>query len=429
MFETLKKPLYRLLRSTEKYTKTDMVHFFSANFWLNFSRIISVGTGMTLTVAFANLLTPEQFGTYKYVIAAAGLFATFSLNGLTIAVTRAAAQGKFHVIPAVVRSGALWSMPASIAAFGVSVYYFSQGNNDLGFAFLFIAINNSFSNGIGTTKGVWFAAGKFKVGTLLGLPKIIVPFIIILLTIVITENIVWILLAYFLSNLLLSFFGYWLMEWWFKIKKSKEDVSDTIKFGKQMTVLGFLQLASGQIDQLLLWHFVGPVGLATYALALGPVREAQGLLNNFLTVLFPKIASKTESEVHTTLPTRLWQMFFVSAALTVLYIATVPFLFTYLFPKYMAAVVVSQVLALTILFQLKGIVDVFFTAHGKVWDRSRVILISQAIEFGLFLGLIPFLGLWGAVTATVLSEIVAAIIYILIYIKARSESKKKELGL
>jgi O-antigen/teichoic acid export membrane protein len=402
-----------------------MVHFFSANFWLNVSRILSVGTGMILTVAFANLLSPEAFGTYKYVIAAAGLVASFSLNGLGVAVTRAVAQGKFHVIPASVRSGALWTIPASVAAFGVGVYYFSQGNGALGFAFLFIAINNSFAAGLGVTKGVWYAAGQFKAGTITGIPKIFVPFIVILLTILYTKNVVWILLAYFFSNLLLSFFGYLFMLWWFKIRKSYADVPETLRYGKQISALGFFQIVGGQLDQLLLWHFVGPVGLAVYALAFGPVREVQNLLSNFLTVLFPKIANKTKAEVHSTLPTRLRQMFAVSILVTCLYIATVPFLFTYLFPKYMEAVLISQILALTIVFQSRNVIDTYYMAHGEIWSRSRIIIISQVVDFALLLVLIPFFGIWGAVSATVLSEVFSAIIFISIYTQGRRADLRK----
>lgn len=121
------------------------------------------------------------------------------------------------------------------------------------------------------------------------------------------------------------------------------------------------------------------------------------------------------------LPMRITQLFIVSTALTVLYIAAAPLLFTYLFPKYLPAILVSQVLAVTTIFQSKNIIDVFFTAHGQVWNRSRVILISQAVEFALFFVLIPFFGLWGAVWATVCSELFAAIIYIWIYFRSRSQ--------
>jgi O-antigen/teichoic acid export membrane protein len=252
-----------------------------------------------------------------------------------------------------------------------------------------------------------------------GLPKIFLPIIVIFFTILITKNVVWILFAYFFSNLLLSIGGYFFLVWWFKIKGSPEGVAETVRYGKQMSALGFFQLASGQIDQLLLFHFVGPAQLAIYTLALAPIAEVQNFLNNFLTVLFPKIASKTAVEVHKMLPTRIRQMFFISALLTVVYILAVPFLFKYVFPKYVASIFVTQVLAFVILLQPKNIIDTFFTAHGQVANRSKIILISQAIEFLLFFILIPFFGLWGAVVATVTSEVCAAITFIWIYFRIR----------
>ncbi len=399
-----------------------MVHLFSANFWLNFSRFFSLGSGMILTIAFTRLLTPEQFGTYKYVIAAAGLISTFSLNGLVVAASRAVAQGKWNVIPAIVRTGMLWSLPGSIGALGVSVYYFGHTNSELGFAFLFIAITNSIGIGIGSLKNVWQGAGEYRVGMLSGIPKIVVPFVVILLTILITKNVVWILCAYFFSNLILSLGGYYFTLWWFNVRGSPEGVAETIRYGKQITALGIFQIASGQIDQLLLFHFVGPAQLAIYALALAPVNEAQNILNNFLTVFFRKVAQKTREEVHQNLSLRLWQMFFASLALAFVYIISIPFLFTYVFPKYLASILVSQILALTILFQFKGVIDTYLMAHADFKRRSTIILTSQVVEFGLFFFLIPFFGLWGAVAATLLSELCAAIIYLVIYLRAAGKN-------
>jgi O-antigen/teichoic acid export membrane protein len=408
-------PIYRLLRWSEKYTKTDMVYFASSNFWLNMSRVISIGTGMLLTVAFANLLTPETFGTYKYVLASAGLIATFSLNGLMLGLSRAVAQGKFHVIPSVVHTAMFWSLPASIVSFGISGYYFAHGNSDLGFAFLFIAITNSASNGIGMTKGVWQSTGDFRLATLMGLPKIVVPFLIILTAILLTKNVVWILGAYFIGNVTVSWLGYRFMLWWFRVKKSKKDVDEVIKYGKQLSLLGIFQSAGAQIDQLLLWHFATPVALATYALALSPVNEAQNLLGNFVAILFPKMANKSREDAYQSVGLRMTQMFIAACILVAIFIIFVPFLFTYLFPKYQASILISQVLSLTILFQPRAVIDTVFSAHAEMGKRTRVILISQIIDFALLFMLIPAFGLWGAVAATILTEAGTTLVYYVMY--------------
>ena len=380
---------------------------------------------MALTVAFANLLTPESFGTYKYVLAAAGLVAAFSANGLMLSLSRAAAQGNLNIIPTVVRTATLWSIPASIGALSISLWYFTNSNTELGFAFLLIAFTNSISNGIGITKGVWQARGEYKLATIVGLPKMILPAAIVLLTILLTKSVVWILLAYFLSNLLVSWVSYIFMLRHMRVRSSTEGAKEAIDYGQKVSILGIFQLASAQIDQLLLWHFSTPVALATYALAMTPVNEVRNLLGNFLTVLFPKLATKTKEEAYRTVPLRMKQMFIVAAVLTVIYILLIPFLFKYLFPKYLESVLVSQVLALIILFQPRAIVDTLFAAHAEMGNRLKILTISQVIDFALALALVPFFGLWGVVWATLLSEGISALMFILVYLQASKKLRSQ----
>ncbi len=399
-----------------------MVHFFSANFWMNFSRFFSIGIGMSLTVAFANLLSPEIFGTYKYVLAAASLVAAFSLNGFSSALMRAVAQGKKNVVPAVVRSATIWNIPASIVTFGVSIYYFSQGNSDLGFAFLFIAVSNATINGLGSTKGVWASVGNFKTPALAGLPRALVSSGVILLTIILTQDVVWILFAYFGLNILLSWIGYLWMLRKLKIQGSNDGVPETLRYGKQMSLLAFFQLAGAQLDQLLMWHFTDPATLALYALAIGPLNEAKNFINNFFAVSFHKIASKTHEELHRAIPFRLRQLFLMCVVLSVAYVALVPLLFTVLFPAYEESILVSQVLAITILFLPRGLIDVFFVTHGEIKKRSAVILGCQIFRFVLLCTLIPLWGLWGAVGAAIISELVAFLVYIIAFSLTKKSS-------
>src|SRR5689334_3630453 len=128
MITWTKQQLYSFLRWTERYTKTDMVYMASSNFWLVAPRFVLLATGMLLTVGFANLLSPETYGTYKYVIAASGFIAAFSLNAMGQSVMRSVAQGNVNVVPGLVRISMRWSIPASIVTVGVSAYYFAHGN-------------------------------------------------------------------------------------------------------------------------------------------------------------------------------------------------------------------------------------------------------------------------------------------------------------
>jgi O-antigen/teichoic acid export membrane protein len=409
-----KQRLYALLRWSETYTKADMVYVAASNFWLVVPRFLLLLIGMLLTVGFANLLSPTLYGTYKYVIAAAGFIGAFSLNAMGQSVMRSVAQGNTGVVPGLVRTSMLWSIPASAVALGISAYYFAHANTMLGYAFIFIAVTNVLGNGYGLSKSVLVATGDFKTNTFFGFPRAVLSILVVLATLAFTHDVLWILLAYFASNL---YFAWSLYRYCVKklhIRASDEGLSEAVTFGKHMSVLGFFMLISGQIDQLLLFHFTGPAELAIYTLALMPVKEAQNVLANFGTIVFPKLAKKTKEEVRSSLPLRLQQVTALSIIGTVGYVICVPFLFTYLFPKYIASIAVSQVLALTILFQGKGLIESLLISHAEVKKRYVAILSSQAIEFLLFCTLIPLYGLWGAAWATVLSEAgVALSLYVL----------------
>jgi O-antigen/teichoic acid export membrane protein len=408
MITWTKQQLYSFLRWTERYTKTDMVYMAASNFWIVAPRFVVLATGMLLTVGFANLLAPEIYGTYKYVIAASGFITAFSLNAMGQSVMRSVAQGNVNIVPGLIRTSMHWSLPASIITLCVSAYYFGHANFPLGFGFLFIAVSNVLVNGYGLSKSVLVAKGDFKRNTVFGLPRAMAAVLVVLLTLVITRNLIWILLAYFLTNIYLAWSQYVYSVKHLHIHESDEGLKEAVSFGKHMSVLGFFMLISGQIDQLLLFHFTGAAQLAIYTLALAPVQEGRNLLVNFSTIIFPKLARKTKEEIRISLPLRLKQITILSIIATIGYIVLVPLLFTYLFPKYLVSITISQILALTILFQGKGVIESLLIAHGEIKKRYAAILTSQAIEFVFYCTLIPMYGLWGAAWATVLAEAGAA---------------------
>jgi O-antigen/teichoic acid export membrane protein len=415
MYFPFKDKTYSLLRWSEQYTGVNMIYAASTNFWLTGGRVISVGSGILLTIAFANWIPPEVFGTYKYVIAAAGFTAAFSLSGLSAALMRAVAQGNINVTPVIVKTAILWSIPASFVTLCISGYYFLQGNEALGIAFVLISFSNVIGNGVGLAKSVWYGTGNFKAFTIAGIPRIVIPIAVLLATLYVTDDIIWILIAYFVTQTLASISMY---RWTLRrlhIVKDTEHVPETVKYGKQISVLSFFQLAGGQLDQLLLWHFLGPVSLAVYAIALSPMQEARNFLSNFFSMLFPRFATKDEKEIRHILPVRVMQMILISTIVVVVYILIIPFVFEILFPRYMEAVLVSQVLALVLIFHAKGIIETKFVAQGEVGKRYIAVLSTQVLKLALLFTLIPLYGLWGAVAAILLSEIGSAVILYGVY--------------
>ena len=116
MRENLRDWPVRALRWSQKYTKTDMLYLASGSFWYVAGQVITSLSTLALAVAFANLVSPEVYGTYKYVLSLAGIFSIASLPGISTAIARAVARGNESVIHAATRSRILHACAGSAVA-------------------------------------------------------------------------------------------------------------------------------------------------------------------------------------------------------------------------------------------------------------------------------------------------------------------------
>jgi len=417
MIKNIKQDIYNLLRWSEKYTKTDMIYFVTGNFWLTIGRFIAIGSGILLTLAFANLISPEIFGTYKYILAIAGFVGAFSLSGLGGAVTLAVAQERTYVVPHASRIAFLWSLPGSFLALCGSLYYFFMHNATLGFGLLFIALTNSFFNVFVFSKSIALGKKDFKGMTLIGMLTTILPIALLITTLFITTNIIIILFVYFLSNFVSGLFSYkWFMK---KYVTPKGDIGikETITYGKHLSVMGATSQMVSNLDQLLLWHFSGPVSLAMYSFALAPVREIRNFAENIHPLIFPKFANKTVAEMKQTVPLRIFQLLVVSLIIGIMYIISAPWLYTILLPQYVSAIFASQLLAVALIFQPKGIIETMLHAQGNTRLRYVAVFTTQGIKVVLSVILIPIYGFMGAVVSVVFTDAFSALILWMIYKK------------
>lgn len=409
MLNFLREKTYKTLRWSEKYTKADMVYLAEGNFWLITGRVIAVSGGMFLTVAFANLLTPTAFGTYKYVLSIAGFIGALSLGGLAGAVTRAVAQGNLHVVRSAFRVGFLWSLPASFFTLIGSLYYFYMGNVTLGGGLLLIAVTNPFLNNFVFYKSVLSGARDFKRMTLYGLPRGLIPIAALVVALLLTKNVLIVIATYFLSNLIVGWIVYELVLRKFGVRDEEDKKEETVTYGKHLSVMGVTSQMVGNIDQLLLWHFAGPIQLAMYAFALAPVREIRNFSENIYPLIFPKYATKTVSEMKQTVPLRIKQLLIISIVIAAMYMLFAPLLYTYILPAYVDAIFASQLLAAALIFQPRNIVETMLHAQGNVRLRYVTVFVTQGTRVLLWVVLIPLYGLMGAVIGTIVSDSISSL--------------------
>src|SRR3989344_6416029 len=126
--QSLKTMARRLLRSSERIFKLDMVYLAKGSIWTTSAFIVSTLASVVTMVAYGNLLTRETFGTYNYLLSLGASLSFLTLSGTGVAVMRAVARGYSNVVPAALRLQLKYNLFAVAAVLTASVYYSYKGN-------------------------------------------------------------------------------------------------------------------------------------------------------------------------------------------------------------------------------------------------------------------------------------------------------------
>ncbi len=406
--------LYRLLRWSERYTKTDMVYLASGGLWVVLGQAIATLSAFVLAVAFANLVPQATYGTYKYLTAMAALFAIFSLPGMAVAVTRASAQGNDHVVHSATRSRVLFSLIGTAVALLGSGWYWLHHNNELALALLIIAATLPVLDT--TTTYLSYLAGKRRFDLQLKYQAITqaicIP--ILIAALYVTDNILAILLAYFLPLATVRLILYFTTA--HAIPPQKEDAADgeTRRYGVHLTVMGILGTVASQVDKVLLWQFLGPAQVAIYTFAMAIPEQLKGPLKGMGDIAFTKFAAQTPEEIRRNFPLLWRKLGLYSIALfgiSIAYIVAAPYIFELLFPQYTDSILYSQIFALSLITGVSSIASAVLAAQKKIVVQYVIMTVQPLISIALFLLLIPLYGVMGAIIAFVMSRFIATLIY------------------
>ncbi|MCW9054554.1 MAG: oligosaccharide flippase family protein [Candidatus Pacebacteria bacterium] len=410
MIPKARNKLYRLLRWSEKYTKTDMLYLAKGGFWVTFGQTITSILSLGLIVAFANLLPKDVYGLYRYILALAGVLNIFTLTGMNSAVARAVAAGHDGALRVSVKYQLKWNLLMLTAFFTFSGYYFINDNTLLAISFLILGIFVPSTLALNTYGAYLEGKRKFQFASISNIISTLVYVGGILAAILLSGEIVWLIAAYAITTFATTLFFYIVILR--KFKPSLEgDVGDVLKYGRKLSFIRLIGPITGQIDKIILTHFWGPAQLAVYWLALAVPDRATSFMKNWVGLGFPKFATKTPEEINTVFYKRIFQGMFIGTLIAVTYILISPYLFKYLLPQYIEGVVYSQILALGFIFAMPNrYVSLLFESQ----KLSRLIFIRSIIQSVILVTLYVILGIWGGVLGLVIANVSNSLIALLI---------------
>ncbi len=421
MFLSLRDALHKSLKWSETYTKTDMLYMAQGGFWLTLAKGVGMFSSLLLAIAMANLIPPEVFGTYKFVLSAAGIIGAFSLAATGTAIIQAVARGYEGALRSGIVSYLTWSVGMVFISCAAALYYLLNDNNTLALSFLLVAVCNPIL--IGFSFFSQFISGKkdFRTQSLFDSIADFIPTLILVAALFFTENPVLIIFVYFVAGTTIN-----LVLHYATIRKYRPNVAidpETIPYAKHLSLMAIMGKIGENIDKILVFHYLGAVPLAIYAFAQTPVAQLK-LLNDIpVKLALPKLSERNFLELKKSLPRKIFLLVGIMIVLVAAYILVAPLLFKLLFPKYVGAVIYTQILALSLILAPGSIFSDALTAHMKKKELYIAQTILPITKIGLFLLLLPPFGIWGAVWATLISQCITFMLFAYLFWQAKQETQ------
>ncbi len=411
------KSLLRLLRWSEKYTRTDMVYLASGGFWTAFNYSFGVLAGLITTIAFANLMDPTDYGTYQFVLSLTSIIGIFTLTGMGVAINRAVAQGHDGAFLYGLKAKLRWSIGITIAGGLLAGYYYLNDNQTLALSMLIAGALSPFFVSFRLYEHYLYGKKFFKHASILETIRKLFPTTAIITALLLTDNLIIIITTYFAGNTISYIICHYHV-----VKKYKpplEIYTEGLNFSKHLSVMKIIGAIAGQADKILVWHFLGALAVATFSIAQLATKYSGGVLNAITGIALPKLATRDLPTLQKTLPRKVLLFSGVMSIFALSYIVIAPLAFPILFPLYPEAIPLTQLLALTLLFIPRSLYSKALHAHAQ----TRALYISNItlpiIKLTLLLLLLPTYGIWGAVYALLLSGLIETVVVYTLFKRAK----------
>jgi O-antigen/teichoic acid export membrane protein len=402
--QSLKQRGYDFLRSTEKYAKTDMVYLAKGGFWLTFGQGLSSLAGFALSIGFANLLTQQTYGVYKYILSIGGIIGIFSLSGLSSALVRATAKNKDGTFLKMFWISIKWGVIVAILGAGVSAYYFYKGNSIFAIGILIVGACTPLIDSLELYGAFLNGKKDFRRSGIYRSVRSIVTSIGMIALLFLTNKALFLIIGYFFLHICSLAF---LFKKTTDLHITNNEVdSEAFHLAKHTSIMTAFASFAERIDNILVFQFLGPAQLAIYNFAqVIPVNLA-GFLKNISALATPKYAIQEKELAKKSLLQKSFKIFLLSLLMVIFYIVLAPLIYSTFFPSYIESVAYSQLYALIILFS-GGLPVALLDAHIAIKEKYVVTIISglQKIII-LFIG-VYFWGLWGLIIARVLTKLIA----------------------
>lgn len=405
----LKESAIKILKMLEKYTKTDMLYVAQGGSWLGLGQIVSMLSVFITSIAFADLLPKETFGTYKYVLSVLNILIVSTLTGMDSAISQSVARGYDGSFIKGVKTKIRWGFIGTISSIILAIYYYSQSNIELAIVFCIVSIFVPFGESFDMYNSLLWGKKLFNIQTQYNIVRKIISLVAIVCTLILTDNLYIILSVYFLVTVIPA--GFFLYKTVKKYLSNKNEDESVIKYGKDLSAIYVISLIIGELDKILIFHYLGAIDLAVYAFAVAPNDQIKGVLKNLNSLAFPKFAQKNGDEIKSSISHKVLVLTILTATIILSYILIAPIFFKIFFPKYLISIRYSQILSISL---IGAVISSFLyailesqKARKQLWQYN---IYGNIFNIIVLFPLVYYFGIWGAISSRFISRTFSAIL-------------------
>lgn len=415
-----------LLKKAEQLLKTDIHYLLRGSFWMTAGHIFYMLSGLILTIALANLLPKEEYGTYQFVMTMTAVVSAFALAGLETATKRAVARGSDHSFVTAVHTSLKWSGGILFAGGALAIYYYLNDNTTLAISFLIVGTLTPFITAFRLNQAFFIGKQLFKESFIFGIWRRLIPVTSIVATLFFTQDVVALVFVYFTSNALSGFLLY--LSIVKKFNQEKGTDTEMVTYGKHLSVMKAFTMIIAQLDKLLVWMFLGAVPMAIYSLAYIPVKHMEGVFKQFFAVTFTKVHQKEYDELKRILPKKSRIIFMAALAAVVAYVLAAPYIFAIAFPAYSEAVFISQLFSLVLLSKARLLYAQAFIAYRMKRQQYTIEISASFVKVIALAVLFPLYGMMGAVSAILLHQLYISLVVRYFFYTQNPQEGGREVG-
>lgn len=384
---------------------------------LTLSNVTSVIVNFSLAFFFARFLSKEVYGTYSYILAWISVLGIFALPGMDTAVIQSVSRGFESSLILGLKKKLRYGILGTLTALIVGGYYLYNGNQVLSTVFFISAVFIPLLNSFQIYNAYLLGKKEFKTSAFYGIIGQIFIALVLISVIYFTHNIIYIVGAYILVNVLPNFIFFTITKIKANHLESQKD-EGIIAYAKHLSFINVVSVFTSYFDQFLAFHFLGPINLATYVFATSPPEQIKGLFKGLPDLILPKFSQRSEEEVKKT----MWRKIIILSAFTFvivgIYIALAPWFYKIFFPRYIDSVFLSQIFALSMLNTPPVLIISALSAHKKIKRLYMFNIVSPVFQILAMVILTPLYGLIGLVAARIIGRTFNSLIALIIYYKS-----------